>query len=142
MRWFLAGIVCFGIAIHVLDARGGDKTAPKIEGTWQLTNVTFPDGKKAAGDELAKIKSTFIFKDGKFQATHEDKVIASGSFKIDTTQKPMAIDLTYDADKTSLGILKIDGDTLTLAERIAGKQRPQSFEGGTGLTLYVMKRAK
>jgi uncharacterized protein (TIGR03067 family) len=140
MRW-LACILCFGVAILGSVADGGDKTAPKIEGTWQVTSITFPDGKKVSGDKLAEAKGTYVFKNGKFKATIDGKEVSSGTFKVDATQKPAAIDLTY-GDKTHLGIFMIDGDTLTLAEGNAGKQRPKAFESGPDLLLTVLKRAK
>ena len=50
---------------------------------------------------------------------------------------------TYDG-KTLLGIVKVDGDALTIAFAEPGKERPTKFESaaGSGVVLAVHKKAK
>lgn len=73
---------------------------------------------------------------------------SGGTYKIDATKTPMHIDTsakggTFDG-KTLQGIVKVDGDTLTIAYAAPGKDRPTTFESkeGSGVTVAVHKKAK
>jgi uncharacterized protein (TIGR03067 family) len=67
------------------------------------------------------------------------------TIKIDPTQNPGTLDLTGPAGYTSLGIYKLEGDTLTLCRTIdrGDIDRPREFKttSDEGI-LVVWKRAK
>jgi uncharacterized protein (TIGR03067 family) len=72
----------------------------------------------------------------------------SGTFKIDASKSPIALDMmpkggNYDG-KTLLGIVKVEGDVMTIAFAEPGKDRPAKFESaaGSGVVVAVCKRAK
>jgi uncharacterized protein (TIGR03067 family) len=122
-----------------------DKKDPTA-GKWVIESVT-RDGK--ANDALKG--ATRDHADGKYTLTpaKDSKApVTSGTYKLDATKTPMTIDMmpkggTYDG-KTLLGIVKVDGDAMTIAFAEPGKDRPTKFEGGegSGIVLAVHKKAK
>ena len=125
-------------------ARGDDKDP--VAGKWVVESVT-RDGKavearKGATRENGDGKYTFT------PAAGSKAAPSSGTYKLDATKTPTAIDITakggtYDG-KTLLGIVKVDGDTQTLAFAEPGKERPTKFESaaGSGIVVTVYKKAK
>ncbi len=119
-----------------------DPTAAK----WVVESVTRDgvavDALKGASREHADGKYTLTPVAGsKAQPT-------TGTYAIDTSKSPAAIDMkpkggTYDG-KTLLGIVKVDGETLTIAFAEPGKDRPTRFESavGSGVVVAVHKKAK
>lgn len=85
----LLSVVLVGMATVVA---GGDKKAPKIDGTWNVTAQTF-EGKKTPDEALAKQKQTYIFKDGKYKLLMQDKEFEAGSVSIDTSKTPWHVEL-------------------------------------------------
>jgi uncharacterized protein (TIGR03067 family) len=142
MRTLLAlGLVAavFGIAT------AADEKDP-TKGKWVIESVT-RDGK--ANDALKGAVREHT--DGKYTLTppKDSKAAATtGTYAIDTTKSPIAIDIkptggTYDG-KILVGIAKIEGDTLTIAFAEPGKDRPTKFESpaGSGIVVAVHKKAK
>jgi uncharacterized protein (TIGR03067 family) len=135
MRAFtLASVVCLLI---LAGAQAGNQDALKKEvdllrGTW---SVNVPVG----GDE---VKGQFaIYGDESFEINLGGNHV-NGARKIDPTKKPKEITLTPDgANKSLLGIYKLEGDTLTLC---FGENRPTDFKANKGSThtLWVLKREK
>lgn len=142
MKTLLALVLAAG-AVAVSAAQ--DKKDPTA-GKWVVESVT-RDGK---ADESLK-GATREQGDGKYTLTpaKDSKAkAATGTYKLDATKTPVTIDLmpkggTYDG-KTLLGIVKVDGDALTIAFAEPGKDRPTKFEGaaGSGVVVAVHKKAK
>jgi uncharacterized protein (TIGR03067 family) len=85
---------------------------------------------------------------GKMSVRRGDKVIAEATVKLDPTNKPKAIDVTFTAGekkgKTVLGIYEIEPDTFRVCVARPGDRRPADFSAkvGSGRTLLVYKRQK
>jgi len=122
-----------------------DKKDP-TNGKWVVESVT-RDGK--AVDALKG--AVRVHTDGAYTFTPAKDSKAepsSGTYKINATKTPMHIDTaakggTFDG-KTLQGIVKVDGDTLTIAYAAPGKDRPTAFESkeGSGVVVAVHKKAK
>lgn len=122
-----------------------DKKDPTA-GKWVIESVT-RDGKEAAPLKGAVREH----KDGSYTlspAKDSKAPPSGGTYTLDTTKSPIAIDMkakggTYDG-KTLLGIVKVDGDTMTICFAEPGKDRPTKFEStaGSGLVLAAAKMAK
>ena len=139
-------IVC-GI-LTVTLAVGDDKkdTQPiDINGNWKLIASTV-EGKKVPADEIEKLKYSLIFKDGKYtEASTAGN--ESGTYKIDDSKSPALIDFTItdgpEKGKTQLGLLKFEGDALTVAYAKPGStDRPKGFDGTDAWAVTSLKRSK
>lgn len=127
-------------------ATAADEKKDPTAGRWVIESVT-RDGKpdpalKGGQREHADGKYTMA------RTTDSAKPFATGTYALDATKAPTAIDLkpkggTYDG-KTLLGIVKVDGDTMTIAFAEPGKDRPTAFESkaGSGVVVAVHKKAK
>jgi uncharacterized protein (TIGR03067 family) len=125
--------------------RAADDKDPTA-GKWITESVT------RDGAPVAALKgATREHADGKYTFTPtKDSTAqpATGTYKLDTTKTPITVDLTakggtYDG-KTLQGIVKVDGDTMTIAFAEPGKERPTKFEStkGSGVVVAVFKKAK
>ena len=147
MQRFFATIVCFSLCAVMATAQAGKgKGGLKVDGTWTATSAAF-DGKKLPDEVIAKIMAVLTFKDGKYTASTMGKEDEAGTYTIDVKKKPAQIDLLptsgKDKDKLQLGLIKIDGDVMTIAASKNGdKNRPKDFEGGDDIVVMVLKRGK
>src|ERR1051326_2806191 len=108
-------------------AAAQDKTSPakgdaaKLQGAWTVLTVE-QNGKPDPKGQGARI----VFAGDTFTRTAGNQ-IAKGTFKLDATAKPPAIDTTYtegpEKGKTFQGIYSLEGDTLKLCY----SQRPTEF---------------
>lgn len=142
MKTLLSLVLVLGIACQTQAEDKKDPTA----GKWVTESVT-REGK--ANDALkGAIRESA---DGKYSITPAKDSKAgpvTGTYTIDASKTPITIDMkpkggTYDG-KTLLGIVKVDGDTMTVAFAEPGKDRPSKFEGGegSGIVVTVLKKAK
>lgn len=134
------GLLFAGFGFALAD----DKKDPTA-GKWVIESVT-REGKPHGGWAGATRDHT----DGKYtmKPVNPKATPTTGTYKIDTTKVPMTIDMmptggTYDG-KTLLGIVKLDGQTLTIAFAEPGKDRPTAFESkeGSGIIIAIQKKAK
>src|SRR2546425_259130 len=116
MKNLLACLVCFSMV--PLAGAGGAGKAPKIEGTWTVVGGS-ADGKKFSAEQYAKLMMVVTLKEGKFSWSVMGKDVAAGDYKMDATKLPVQIDKKHtsggDKGMAQVGILKLEGDTLTIA---------------------------
>ena len=115
----------------------------KLEGKWMIVSYE-KDGVKL-GDEDVKELPTLTIKGKDFTWSSGER---PGSFTIDPTKKPKAVDYTVtdgdDKGAVELAIYEITDDTWRDCIAPAGKPRPKEFAApeGSGNTLIVYRRAK
>jgi uncharacterized protein (TIGR03067 family) len=129
-----------------LAAQGGkpaaaSKAAVPLQGTWIVTSING----KPAGEGSPEL--TLTFAGDKYHQAVGGKVNERGTIKIDTSKKPMTIDLAItegsDAGKAQLGIVEVKGDTLRASfDQPGAGKRPTSFEITEGALAIVGKRKK
>ena len=116
---------------------------PNIVGIWVVeTQQTTGNARPPAGP----LRYGFTA-DGKWRRYCADKQYGGdNAYRIDTRKSSTAIDLIAgDSDKhreVRLGIVKVEGDTMTLC--VNNDTRPTEFVAGPGShnTLYILKRFK
>jgi uncharacterized protein (TIGR03067 family) len=114
-----------------------------LEGTWEVVKVV-KDGKEMKPEG----KGLLILKGGSFVVKVDDKAVAGGTYKVDTSKTPHALDATYtegpNKGKTALVIYEIKGDELHSSMAAPGKERPteMSAKEGSGNVYRVYKRVK
>jgi uncharacterized protein (TIGR03067 family) len=120
----------------------------KIEGDWVVeSQITGGRPLKSA------IERHYIFSgDGKWTMTSskakaKNAPSLSRTYVIDGSTNPASIDMKTSSGLTQpnmVGIIKVDGDTLTLCYSRSGEDRPKTFESpeDSSMILIIMKRAK
>lgn len=146
MKLWLLVILVPGLAIGA-DQPGKDEPAgdlKQFQGTWSLESMEVngihvdPDTLKNAGIKLIVQGDKFTLKLRRGDL--------EGTLKLDPTRNPKAYngEGTDPEGKTqeSVGIYKIEGDTLTACYVTGGKERPTEFKAGAGseAVLQVFKR--
>jgi uncharacterized protein (TIGR03067 family) len=119
----------------------------KFQGDWSLV-MAVRDGREIPDDVVSR--STLVIKGDKFTFPDATTVGTgpSGTFKIDPTRSPKAIDVTPasgpDAGRTWLGIYEIDGDLYNVCLVPPGEARPVQFVSvpGSGAAHSVWRRGK
>ena len=143
------GTTLLGLALAVGAPALKDKDkVPSLIGEWEVQSIGTNGAQNATTPGL---RYTFT-EDGQWLIARNGKETTPGTsrgFTVDPKRNPPAVDLvtnTKVANPTRLlGIYKIEGDTLTIVgTRAKGVERPTTFEigEGSGLTVYVLKRAK
>ncbi len=117
----------------------------KLQGTWILVSAV-RDGKDVPDDEVSRTK--LIIKGDAFTFPEYERIGTgpSGTFTIDPSRTPRAIDATPSSGpnkgETWLGIYEIAGDLYKVAFAPPGKARPTRFvsEPGSGRLHSVWRR--
>src|SRR5262249_11520712 len=109
----------------------------RLKGTWVVESAR--KGTEKLPEEILKtIKVTFSGNQLKFEMLGESK---DGTYKVDPTQKPAAIDLTMDG-KTGEGIYRLNKDKLEICASEPGQPRPKDFKAESDQQMIVvLKRA-
>jgi uncharacterized protein (TIGR03067 family) len=138
-------------------AAADDKTnkpgeTPKLEGTYTIVSGE-ENGKAVAKERIDG--AMIVFTDKTVVGTDKSKTeFFSCTYTVDSTKSPWTITLT-DATKgavpdkekkpaeraTSSGLIKQDGDTVTIIYSLAGGKAPTEFKTGDNQMMFVMKRA-
>lgn len=129
------------LSVEAQESKTGGLHA-KLVGQWSYTTGERAgqkvDMSRMAGDV------TFRKNDLTLPAGPDEQFLIA--YSIDETKKPATIDLTIKdgpvKEGKSVGILKIEGDTLTLCYCFEGSERPKKFESteDNGAHLFVLKR--
>jgi uncharacterized protein (TIGR03067 family) len=120
----------------------GKKDLERMQGDWAADSYVV-DGMKLPDDDAQALFRTV--QGDAYTVSRFNKVAGKGTFKLDATQKPKAIDaLPAGRDKPLLGIYEFDGDRMKLCFAAPGQGRPTAFtsEAGSGHTLSVWVREK
>ncbi|WP_439627100.1 TIGR03067 domain-containing protein [Gemmata sp.] len=139
----VAFLVAGTLALVATAARAEDKKAAKsLEGTFMLVSGE-KDG-KAIPEE--RIKGGMVrFTADKITGTDKDKKeFFAANYTLDTTKTPWAIAMKSTAPKSAdaVGLVKKDGDTLTIVYALPGGEAPKEFKAGPNQHLFVLKAAK
>ena len=156
MQWFRMAGGLVTVVLAVANARsdqGGNADAiglkqektensANFEGRWTVVSGAVDGDQQdmeGAKVHLAKGKITLEERNGEEQ---------SGTYKADTSKKPIHFDTTpkhgKDKDKVFKGILILEGNQLTICLARPGDDRPTeaSSKEGSGHILLVLERAK
>jgi uncharacterized protein (TIGR03067 family) len=134
------------VVAFLVAADDPKKEIEKLQGTWKLVSLEV-DGKKATKGDIKK-EQKMVVEGDKFSSTVDDKHSFKGTFKLDASKKPKAVDAVVTEGeykgKTLLGIYEVEGDTMRACYAPPGKERPTEFvsKEGSGTYLYAYKREK
>jgi RNA polymerase sigma factor (sigma-70 family) len=141
------------VTLQVEPNDSSKKEMAKLQGTWTAVSVE-RDGKSMSEEEVKKLDIRLTIKGNEFMlmplASQAPEHFPYGTFQIDPTKKPKAINFTilpyYPGMKTStvLGIYEVDGDSLKVLQGLPDQGRPTEFKTTpqSGLEFIVFNRAK
>ena len=136
------GILVVAMALTAGTAgQDAKKVNASLQGTWAVGTI---NGKSLDGGPSLLLS----FEGDKYFQTMDGTVNERGWYKIDTSKKPMTIDLIItegdDAGKTQLGVFEVTGDKLRANLNIPGStQRLPDFTiAEAGIMFEAVKRAK
>jgi len=128
-----------GVSDALIEAARKD-----LAGAWIATSCIH-DGKPMPEEDAKKL--TFSWDaDGKITGHGADGAPVAASTKIDATNEPMTLDVSYTEGQMTgqsvLGLAAIDGNTLTICYAAPGKPRPTDLKSdpGSGQTLATYNR--
>jgi uncharacterized protein (TIGR03067 family) len=127
-------------------AFSGDLMTPQtLAGTWQCVAATNA-GQPLAEEKAKQLRLTLTTE--RFKTQLGEQVLFDSTYTIDAAKNPVQIEMIgTEGDlkgKPAIGIIKLDGERLTLCYVYPGYERPIAFESlsGSRATLTVWKRAE
>src|SRR5262249_21860469 len=97
------------------------KEQDKLQGDWTLAYGE-RDGTPIPDDFVKSLKRNFT--GNAFTVTRDDQTLAKGTFTLDTSKKPKAIDIKLEGtDSPVRGIYELDGDTFKMCYAAPGQER-------------------
>jgi uncharacterized protein (TIGR03067 family) len=147
MKFHVVTLLTLGCAVAAQPVRNDAARSDlkKLEGTWKVVLVE-ADGKKMPGEQYRDMR--MVVHANRYTVRRGDRVLERGTFTVDPSHKPKAIDVTptegKDKGKTFRGIYAIEGDTARDCFSRTGKERPREFtaKAGSGCVLRHYKRVK
>jgi uncharacterized protein (TIGR03067 family) len=144
MTKYVLTILVVGLLLAAEDKKGdAQKDQEALQGTWKAVSSE-RDGKDqtdlAKGLTLTFDKENFTWKKG-------DEVLLKGTFKLDPSKKPRAIDIAVMQigkdevkDKEMQGIYELDKGTLKWCATDGGRDtaRPKEFATKTGTRVFLV----
>ena len=141
-------VVLTALASTSIADDAAEKESKGLEGTWKFVSLK-TDGQEAPKEVIEKWRWVLRGK----EITCGDPVHneTKSSFRINPTKTPKTIDITgmdeKGKGKSLRGIYRLEGQRLTvcLPERKQaeeGRKRPEDFDGGQGMSLFVLERIK
>src|SRR5262245_40181765 len=132
----------FGVAATADEARTDQEA---LQGRWVVASFIF-DGKPTPEDDYKDLR--LEIRGDKYLIT-QGGATASRTLKLDPTQKPKAMDVTYDdgpnKGKTNHAIYALEGDILTICRhQQPARERPKEFtsEAGSDRALIKWKKVR
>jgi uncharacterized protein (TIGR03067 family) len=120
------------------------KEVEKLQGTWKV--VSIEEGGKVASE---KGNRTVTFDKDTLTLSQDGEAVLKGTFKLDPSKKPKAIDVTItqgkgaDKGKVLQGIYELDKDSLKwCTSDPGGKERPGEFSTKVGSKIVLFKLEK
>jgi len=119
-------------------------SAKNLVGSWSCVSAKI-DGNPLADETARQLRLTLTA--DRYKTERGDQVLFDSTYTLDTNKSPAQIDMIgTEGDlkgKIAPGILKLDGDVLTMCYVMPGKERPTAFDSQpqSGAFLVVWKRA-
>jgi uncharacterized protein (TIGR03067 family) len=147
MRLIISALCWILLGTWLLPAfvQPAEQAQKNLQGSWTATKSE-RDGK--AADDV--VGNRLVFTGNRFQIQSKNgKQLYAGTFRINRTAKPAAIDFEHTdgalKGKTWKGIYALSGDTLSICDNAPDleKDRPAAFEtkSKSGYVLITFKRA-
>ena len=137
-RRFVFASLC-AIALSVNSYSHGQDDKMKLQGTWACASAVI-DGKPLAEEAAKALKLTLTA--DRYKTERGDQVLFDSTYTIDAAKNPKTIDMVGTEGelkgKPALGIYTLDGDMLSMAYVMPGKDRPTTFESKAGSGIYVI----
>jgi uncharacterized protein (TIGR03067 family) len=134
-----AGLFALAVSVTTADDKKPDDKATKLEGGYTIVS-----GEKA-GKAIPEneIKGSIVrFTGDKILGTDKDKKeFFSADYTLDTSKTPWVIKMTSKQPKeaTTTGLIKKDGDTITVIYALPGGETPKDFKTKDNQQLFVLK---
>ncbi|MBC7784875.1 MAG: TIGR03067 domain-containing protein [Burkholderiales bacterium] len=136
-RQLFCGVALMLLLTSCSRAGSAEELLDRLQGDWKFESLVI-DGTTAPDDLVSKM-SLSIKGD---QMVPTDSPNDKAAIKLDASANPIGIDLKG-AKQHDIGIVRLEGDKLTLCLAAKGKARPSTFEASKGsqAQLWVLKRS-